>query len=282
MKSKNIIAIIVALCSVFIGVFIVAVSLVSIDFDLSKLDTRNVTEKTYEIKDDFNSINMNGMELDVNLELSQDGECKVLCRQPERLSIGVEVENGALNISKVDNRKWYDFIGIYTFENLEITLYLPKTQYESIKISGSTCDVTIPEQFTFGQARISLSTGDIFIYGKVNGDLNATTNTGDIALCGLTPKNITLQSDTGDIVLKETVALENIKIDADTGDIELEDCDAESLYLTADTGDISATLLSGKTFKAESNTGDVTAPASAEGGVCEAKTHTGDIYIKVK
>ena len=71
-------------------------------------------------------------------------------------------------------------------------------------------------------------------------------------------------------------------LDRDTGDIDLEDCDADEIFIVTDTGDVKGTLLSEKVFITKTDTGDVNVPNSISGGRCEITTDTGDINISLR
>ena len=279
MKTKNIIALIVAFVIISLGGLIVGATLSSVDFDFSKLNSLTVVENTYTIKEDFTSISAKGIECDIRLSLSENEECKVICREYTKVAHKAAIADNTLTITREDSRKWYDYIGVF-IDKTEIIVFLPKAEYEALNIGGSTCDIDIPDDFKFKNVTFSNNTGDIYFASLVEENLSVTTNTGDIAILNTKPKNISIVSDTGDVELKDTIASESISASTSTGDIELYGCDGGKLFLSSDTGDISGTLLSGKTFKAESNTGDITVPPSTSGGACEIKTDTGDIYIK--
>ena len=279
MKTKKVIALIISFILIVLGSMIVGLSLYSADFDFSKLNSLNVVENTYTIKEDFTSISAKSLECDIRLSLSENDECKVICREYTKVAHKAAVEDNKLTITREDSRKCYDYIGVF-IDKTEIIVFLPKSEYEALNIGGATGDIDVPDNFKFKNITLSTNTGDIYLASKVEEDLSITTSTGDVEILNTNPKNVSIVSDTGDVELKDTIASENITISTDTGDIELSECDAKKLLLSSDTGDISGTLLSGKIFKAESNTGDITVPLSTSGGACEIETDTGDIYIK--
>lgn len=280
MKTKNIVALIISIALIVLGSLIIALTLSSVDFDFSKLNSLTVVENTYTIKEDFTSISAKSLECDIRLSLSENEECKVICREYTKVAHKAAVEDNTLTITREDSRKWYDYIGVFT-DKTEIIVFLPKAEYEALNIGGATGDIDVPDNFKFKNVTLSTNTGDVYFTSLVEENLSVTTNTGDIEILNTKPKNVSIVSDTGDVELTGANASESITVSTDTGYIELSECDAKKLLLSSDTGDISGTLLSGKTFKAESNTGDITVPLSTSGGACEIKTNTGDIYIKV-
>ena len=93
--------------------------------------------------------------------MSDDGKCKVVCRDQEKIEYVVSVNDGVLSVSVKDQRKWYEHITIMSFESAKITVYLPKTEYGKLSVKGSTCDIMIPADFSFDDVKIETSTGDV-------------------------------------------------------------------------------------------------------------------------
>jgi DUF4097 and DUF4098 domain-containing protein YvlB len=253
----------------------------------------------YEFTEDFDSIHMNLDTADVRFVLAEDGVCRVECMESEKLGYTVEAKDGVLNVSVKDNRKWYDYIGMFNFSR-PMTVYLPKTQYDRLSIDVSTGDVEIPDGLSFGKITLNGSTGDVSIGRVTVNSLDIEISTGEIALGGVRATNMTLKTSTGeisltDVCVEDTLSVENstggvnltdvisyrMKVECSTGDVELKRCDAVSIRIETSTGDVEGTLRSGKNFTTDSNTGDVDVPRDSDGGVCEIFTDTGDIRITI-
>lgn len=301
------------------GLLIVLVSFLAVGFDMTKLSTVAFETNTQEINEAFTDIAIETKTADVSFVLWEEEGCKVVCREEAWMKHTAAVQNDTLVITITDTRKWYDHIGM-SFEDAEMTIYLPKTQYGELEIKSDTGAVEVPEVFEFETATVETDTGDVDWQaavarkltietdtGAVNVDtdklekLEVKTSTGDVSVnsvrnalsvsvetnTGATRLNnircriFAVKSDTGDIRMKDTVAGFNGTVISQTGGVTLENSDAvESLYIKTDTGDVTGTLLSGKLFQTETDTGNVDVPAT-NGYPCVIITDTGDIDIEV-
>ena len=317
MKRATKIWLIAAGVLVLMGALIFLGALVAVDFDFRRFSTVKFETNIYEIGEAFDQIDVDVKTADVIFAPSDDGTCKVVCRETETIPHCVGVEEGALRICAKDNRKWYDYLEI-SFESVMITVYLPETEYTSISIHTDTGDVEIPVDmmvdkiedpsgglcgpFTTGDLTVQTETGDLRI-GNISanvvkletdtGDIELgaavssegveiETDTGNVWLTDLDCKNLRVESDTGDLYLGHVIATQQVTIEGDTADVELEGVDGASLRIETDTGDVTGWLLSDKIFFVETSTGDIDIPKSTTGGTCEVKTDTGDIALTVR
>ena len=234
--------------------------------------------------------------------------------------ISVTVEDDTLIIKEIDNKSWYDNIGI-NFSSPKITIYLPKTNYTSLFIEESTGSINLPQNFKFEDANISLTTGNVNFSasaselikiktstgsinikdisagalelsvstGKVSvsdviceGDININVSTGKADLNNIECKNLTSNGDTGDILLNHIIATEKFSIERDTGVVRFNSSDAAEIFVETDTGDVIGSLLTDKVFITHTDTGKIDIPKTAIGGRCEIETDTGDIKLEIK
>ena len=271
----------------------------------------------YSITDPFRSISVTTDTPDIVLIPSET--VSVVCTEQENAKHSVSVKDGILQIEIIDQRKWYERIGL-NFGTAKIAVYIPQAQYETLTIQGSTGKVNIPEGYGFTMLDIHQSTGDVTCQastaetlkiktstgsihvenviaghlelsvttGKItitdvrcSGDMQVSVSTGKTSMTNVTCKNLTTNGNTGDIVLKNVVAEEKFTIKRSTGHVKFEGCDAAEIQVTTDTGDVTGTLLSEKVFQCETDTGKVDVPKTTSGGPCEVKTDTGDIRLKI-
>ena len=311
MKKGAIIALIVAVALIVSGGALFFLGLQSAGFDLS---SPKPVSKAYTAKGSFQNIEIDTGICDVRF-FKTDGDLTVLCPKTEKLEYIVLVEDGVLRISAMDMRKWYDFIGINIGE-MEMTVYLPEDQYESLYIQTDTGDMEIPQDFSFDTAELLTSTGEIDfsaavtkslitgnstgdteIYGvspdrlesrsstgdieleniQVNGDINLRSSTGKISAENVTCTNLHSQSNTGNTELENVLVKEYLQITTTTGHVETQNCDAGTVTITTDTGDVTGHFLSPKWFITETDTGDIDVPHTRDGGECHITTDTGDI-----
>jgi len=240
------------------GSLLFAVVLGMCEGDFSNLSTEKYTPSTYEIHEDFNMLEIRGTTADVVIVPAD--EAKVVCYEGEKVNYAVSVEEGVLCITEEDRREYWDFIGIFSYDYPEITVYLPQKTYASLAVEISTGDVGIGKGFSFETAAVSATTGDVEI-----SDLQ----------CG----NLSVALTTGDVDLENVIAAQRLSVETTTGDVEFERCDAAEAFFAVRTGDVEGSFLTGKVFDAHTSTGDVKVPASVAGGTCEITTTTGDIRV---
>lgn len=280
MKNSTKIWLITATTLVALGCIMFSVVMTRNHWDFTKLSTVKYETNTYEVTDDFNSISMLTDTADILFVQSDDKICKVVCYEMSDMKHTTTVQNDTLTINVTDEREWYDHIGI-TLGSPKITVYLPKTEYDSLVIKEDTGDIEVPKDFKFGSIDISTSTGDITITGVTcEGDIVINVSTGKANLTDIKCKSFISDGSTGDISLKNVIATEKFSIERSTGDVKFDACDATEIWVETDTGDVTGNLLSEKIFITQTSTGDVHVPKSTNGGKCEITTSTGDIYIK--
>lgn len=299
MKARTKVWLIIATALVLFGCGLFAGVMTRLEWDFTKLSTVKYENNTYEISEVFGGISMNTDTADIVFAYSDDDKCRVVCHEQENAKHSVTVENGTLTVALVDERSVYNFIGL-NFGFPKITVYLPKAEYTSLFIKESTGNVEIPTAFTFKNADISLSTGDVDFYASATetvkiktstgdicvknssaGDLDLSVSTGKVKLSDIACKNLTSSGNTGDISLNHVVATEKFFIERSTGDVKIDRCDAAEIFIKTDTGDVTGSLLSEKVFVPHTDTGSVQVPKTVNGGKCEISTDTGDIKIAI-
>lgn len=323
MRRTTKIWLIIAASLVLIGCILFAGVMASLRWDFKELSTVNYETNTYEISEAFDGISINTDTADIVFALSDDGKCTVECLEEENAKHSVAVEDGTLTVELIDERSVYDFIGYIglNFGSPKITVYLPKTEYTTLLINGDTSDVEIPEDFTFNDVDISLSTGDVGFCasasemikiktstgvicvekistgslelavstGRVTvsdvnceGDVTVNVSTGEAYLSDISCKSVISSGSTGAISLNNVIAAEKFTIERSTGDVTFDGSDAAEILVKTDTGDVTGSLLTDKVFITQTDTGDVDVPKTATGGRCEIITDTGDIDISIE
>ena len=243
-----------------LGLILLAVCLAIAGFDFVKIGTKNMVTNTYLTEDAFTHIRVDGLTADVTFLPAEDKQLRVVCYEDEKIPYSVYVEEDTLVITCKDNRKWYDYIG-FNFESATVTVYLPAGEYGDLKISCVTGALTVPEQFTFQNAHVELTTGDACWKAGASQDLSIQCTTGDIFI--------------GNALCNRLFAK------ATTGDVRLDRVDAAEIEIMTTTGNITGTLLSGKDFTTKVTTGDVYVPYGDFDGTCKVTTTTGDIHLEI-
>lgn len=286
---------------VALGFVIFISAMAAFDFDFSKLSTLEYETNTYEVSGEFDKISIDVDMTDIVFAQSDDESCKVVCFEAEKMKHSVRCTNQTLTIDTIDDRKWYDNIGV-SFASPQMTIYLPQSEYSSLLIDTDIGDIDIPQSFTFNELEIKTDTGNLDCMANIsdiikfksytgnigissvasNCNIDIKTDTGSIKLTDVTCTNFTAESDTGDISLVNFVASDSIYVKSDTGNVKLKNSDAVKLSIETDTGNVTGTLLSEKIFIAKSSTGNVNVPETETGGKCQIITDTGNIKIDIQ
>ena len=290
-------------------------------FDFSKLNTANYETNSYTLNGNFETIEIRTDEAAVTFQPSEDGKTRVVCVEREKVRHEVFIENASLKILAADRRAWYDFLFLFSLKPQSVTVYLPSEHYAALTIAAKTGDVSVPVLFSFGDAEITVSTGDVTFDASSDGGLKISTSTGDIHMNRVQAESIDLSVSTGRIegrdidcketlsvkvstgktdltdvackvlrstgttgavTLKNVVATEDFRIERDTGDVRFESCDAGQISVKTSTGNVTGTLCSEKVFVTKTSTGKVNVPDSVSGGRCEITTSTGNIRISTE
>ena len=312
--------IIISVLLIVIGTALFAVAACSVGWDFTKLGAGKYETNTHEISEDFTDISINTNTADIVFIPSNDGVCKVTCYEDAKEKHSVKVTDGTLTIEVNNGKKWYDYIGFY-FKTPELTVYLPKTQYNNLVIEASTGDVDMPENFAFADVDISVSTGDVEYEASASGKLKICASTGDIEISELSAgeiellvstgkieasdivcegnigitvstgksvledvkcKSLSSSGSTGNISLEKVIATEKLSIKRGTGDVIFEDSDAAEIFVETSTGNVKGSLMSEKIFVTKTRTGNIDVPKNVTGGICEITTSTGNIKITTK
>lgn len=305
---------------IVLGCAVFGVAIALNGYDWEALSMEKYSNNNYEVSEAFTDISVDTKEADIVFLPSEDGTCRVLCYEKERMTHKVAVKGETLEIKLEDNRKWYHHITWFSFSAPKITIYLPKEEYGSLSIKSRTGDVQIAESLAFENMDISVSTGGVSNKASVRGLIKIKTTTGHISvenisagaldlavstgdvkalsiacersisikvstgraeLDRVTCESLTSTGDTGDILLRQVVATGVFRIERSTGDVEFDRSDAGEIYVVTDTGDVKGSLLSDKVFITHTDIGRIEAPKSVNGGRCEISTDTGDIKISI-
>ncbi|MBO4419027.1 MAG: DUF4097 family beta strand repeat protein [Oscillospiraceae bacterium] len=320
MKQSKIVWLIVAGALVLLGAILFVCIMAANDWDFSRLSTSKYENRTVEIAEDFQNISIRSETEDIDFVLTDDGSCKVVLYEREKVTHSVDVANGTLSIKQMDTRKWYDNIAVFSTDSPKITVYLPRNEYAALSIEESTGDISLPGEIGFESIQITASTGDITCFSSASKSIRVQTSTGHIRLEKLSAGEIDLTASTGrielrsvecagalrvgvstgrvelselrceslastgstgDITLKQVTAAGKMEIERSTGDVRFEQSDAGELFIETDTGDVTGSLRSAKIFFTQSDTGHIEVPETTTGGKCKITTDTGDIEISV-
>ena len=302
-----------------VGTMIFGGVMMAVGWNFKNLSTVKYETNSHTVSEPFHGISVETDTANVTFLPSEDGTCRVVCYEEEKIKHVVEVENGTLKIHAENKKGWYEYIGI-NFDSSKVTVYLPQDSDAWLEVKTSTGKVEIPAGFklqsvdisvstghvtvgasTLGVTKIKATTGDVKVEntsvgeldlktstGKINvtdvtceGNLTTKVSTGKTTLTGVICEDLTSHGSTGSITLTDVIASGRISIERSTGNVIFDRTDAAELVVDTDTGDVKGSLLTDKIFFAKSETGRVIVPESMVGGRCEIESDTGDIKITV-
>lgn len=261
--------------------------------------TKEVTNE-FEFEDAFNNIDIEIVTADLTFKPAADNKTKVVSIEREKIHHTAEVNDGTLIIKENDERefyeKWFGNLG-----KMEVTVYLPETTYDNLKINVVTGDTSIQDSFYFANQEIHATTGDVTMNhvgginsnikvttGKINiidyhltGSFSLETTTGDIKLEDMSCKSAEIHTTTGDIMLKSFLVENKLTISGTNTDVNFVNCDASTLDIKTVTGHVKGNLLTPKEFKAKTTTGDIKVYSTQGAPECKVETTTGDIEITI-
>lgn len=321
MKPVTKIFLIAAAILILAGALLYVAVMARNDWNFASLGGTEYETNTYPISEAFRGIDIRSDTENISFVPSDDGTCRVEITEKKEEIHSVTVQDGTLRIEQPEHKGWTINIFSFSFNEPKITVYLPKTEYETLFIDESTGSVTVPADFQFkiiditastgavdcrasasGAIRIETSTGSIRVRDLSAGALKLTVSTGRVEvgsvacegavevevttgkaeLTDLTCGSLVSDGSTGALELKNVVASGSMNIRRSTGDIRLEACDAAELELETDTGDVKGSLRSEKVFITRSDTGRIRVPETTAGGKCKITTDTGNIEIEIQ
>ena len=319
MAKKTKMWLIVAAVLVVVGGLIIVGAMTTVEWDIRQLSTAKFETNTYEIQEEFQNISLVADTADIQFVPAEDGVSKVICYERTNEKHAVSVEDGTLKIHHVDERKWYEYIGI-NFGTPKLTVYLSKSEYGAVTVETDTGDVQMPKDFLLESLQIKTSTGDIHNYASANcavqlrastgkivaenmmaqfldisvstgnvtvtgvgceGDISLEVSTGKATLKDVVCKSVISSGSTGDITLENVIAADRFSLERSTGKVRFERSDASEIDVTTSTGDVTGSLLSEFIYIVDNNTGKVVVPKTTTGGKCEIITDTGDVILTI-
>ncbi len=285
---------IIAGAVILTGGIIFLIALMASGWSFVTLFSEKWSTNSYEITEAFSDIYINSDTADITFLPSEDGSCRVICYERERLKHISTVKDGTLSITFSDKTKWYDHI--MAFDNSSVSIYLPLDKYGSLTVSSNTSDIEIPKNFSFTTVDISLSTGDVTSHASADEAIKITASTGKILLDDLSASSLYVKTTTGDISLSDVTLSGDLITSVSTGAVKITDLTCQNLTSDGSTGDINLKNVTafgnftlkrstGKTnmtsayaaaFSIEADTGDVTFNR-CDADEITVKTSTGDV-----
>ena len=213
------------------------------------------------------------------------------------------------------------FFGFGYGENMTVTVNLPEEKYEELSLKAVSGDIDVPNEFSFMKSKLQSTSGDISYKANTDGSLSLlavsgdiavenadtgdmflkttsgeisaanckisssseiVTTSGDIELDNFNTGSAEIVSTSGEVELDSFIAEDGVTVKTTSGDITLRVSDAGSFNLKSTSGCVEGSILSPKKFNVSSTSGNIHVPYGDEnGGLCEIKTTSGDVNIKI-
>ena len=280
MKKGKVIACLAALLSIVIGAALIFAVLQKNDFDLRRLNTIEAIEKTYTVDEPFTSVSADCASADLTLILDASGEtvCRAVCTELDGIHFDVQVRDGVLHVTCVDERTAAQKIGV-NLVTPKAVLYLQNAQFDALTAESGSGDVSVENGLSFRD--VSVTAGSAAVRFDANAQtLTVTTGSGDVELNGGTPKTVTLTTGSGEMRMTNVKAAKSIHVQTSSGDVSLTGCDAPTLDLSTSSGDVTGSLLTDKTYDVRTSSGDISVPPDGDGGICTVRTSSGDVTFQ--
>ena len=318
MKSKTILWLCIAAALILVGSCLFGGAVFALQKELNQQSALEVETVRHKISEPFQNISVVTDIADIIFVPSQTEGAAVIIRQQKNMTHSVAVREGALVVEAVDNRQWYEHIGIFFHSPIQILLELPADASGALELTNTTGNTELPADFCFEAITVTQSTGNITCRASANGpvilktttgnvvaenmeaeslELSASTgkvilngvtaagnisvrlSTGKVSASGVNCAYFTSTGTTGDIALKNVFAPMGLHIERTTGDVAVDRCDSNGTVIETSTGNVTVHFLTPKTYFTETNTGHVTAPEITGPAPCHITTTTGDIKI---
>jgi hypothetical protein len=289
-----------ALCTAA-GLCLTAIALVCAGLQIKDINGMKRQEETYTVQESFFDIDINVVTADVHILPSDNGACRVECRETDKITHTVTVVGNTLTVRQQDSRRWFERLDWFGSYMLEVLVYLPKETYDGLTVTTVSGNIDIGKELGFGNAALHSTSGDIDSTARVSGDLTATTTSGHITLSQHTGGHLLAKTTSGRIVLSDIEAASitasttsggisgdklkaagTLRISCVSGGISLTNADGKQVSLSTVSGNVSVSLLSKKTFSYKTVSGHVQLASSTVGAdVCHIETTSGNIYATV-
>lgn len=277
MKKSTAIAIITAVVLIAAGVTVGSVGLgisncEMPDFGGEAFGAQNCVTTTFDITESFSNISVDTSAAEIILAPSQDGQCRVVCYDSERVEYTAEVKNDTLTV--VGKTQPGFTIGISFTERISVTLYLPRSEYNSLKLESTSGGITVPAGFSVVSAELKSTSGSVECFANLSESLTVEATSGRVTV-GNASGNVEVSSTSGSVNLSDMdadtisvsatsgkasvsgVTAERVEVKNSSGGIALENVSADEVILEGTSGSISVTEVIAGELDIENSSGSV-------------------------
>ena len=278
------------------------VMLALVGWNFANIGGGKTEEKTVSILNSYSNIEVTEVSADVKIEVSTSGNYRV--EGYKRGNMFTEVvgstTSSTLKVTVEDNRAWYEKI-FANLSDLSVTIYVPNSDYELIKVKTVSGDITIEdeidsetvklssvsgdiESYTIASEiyNVSSTSGDVSINGYGQGLVNVETTSGDVTMTEFDAESITAKTVSGELYFHNVMATEDMEGETTSGDIIFKYADAEgSMKFVTTSGNIDGEITNSKNIQTSTVSGRVNVPKTFENeSLLSMKTTSGNISVK--
>ncbi|MCR5634623.1 MAG: DUF4097 domain-containing protein [Lachnospiraceae bacterium] len=278
MAKKASVYIAIGLIIIGLGIAFTGMSMKSFSFD-SISSEPPYEEKTYDVTEDFDNIDLSVGSADIEILLSDDDDTHFICYENDNKTHDVTVEGDTLIIKEKQLKKLQ--IGFYFGNENKSKLYLPKDEYDEFIINVGSGDLAF-DSFSFASVNAEVGSGAITIRNcEVSGDACFDIGSGKVIIENFTCDNGSFKAGSGDYELTNMICSGNLDLEVSSGDVEMDKCDADNMSISASSGTIEGTVLSKFDYEISVASGDTKVPDNGNDGTCKIKVGSGDVRIEL-
>jgi hypothetical protein len=220
--KNNKIYIIAAICLIA-GLALFTVGFFMTGFDITKLSSEGkYEEKSFVSSKIIDAIVIDDSNTGVAISSSADDKIHITYYENDKSYYEItERDDGTLSIAKKENRKWFDYIFVFNFQNVTLSIEIPANKNSKITAATSNNTINITD-INASEMRLNTSNGTIDVKNvTVSGKIDTNTSNGgiyisDSAIAG----EIICGSSNGPVTI-DTVECESLKAETSNNSITL-------------------------------------------------------------
>ena len=282
MKKVTQITILVAIACILIGCAVALTALAVVGFDFSRLSSVKQVSNTYVIEEEVRSIDIRTSAANIVFAPSADDRFTVECVQGDRITLNVEVVGDTLRISEQDNRKWYEYIGIFYYD-AQITVYIPNDEedriFNRLYLETSSGDITITDpSYRFTDAELRTLSGDILYHAPASKTLTIETGSGNVDAGHYPLGVVQINTSSGDVSLP-TMSGSYVSVSTSSGKVTAKQADALSLDISTSSGNVTLSETALGTLTVYTSSGNLSVQDVDVRTNTQLHTSSGDIRL---
>lgn len=278
MKKSTKISLLVSLILVIAGAICIFISLWGVGFDMKKFSNMTFEKKVFEITESFDGLHINEENDDIELYLSDDKTCKIICHDSDEVYHEYNFnDDGQLMIFYRDNRDWYEKL-FTLMENKKIQIYLPDKAYKALAVHTVNSNIDVPKDFTFEKTNIHTVNGKISLNCNVTEWVSAETTNGVILLTGEMNGKIHADTVNGKITADNIKNVESADFSTTNASIDINADVVKKLDVHSTNGGIQFSVKTSDRIRIETVNGRITGTVPAN-KKCVARSTNGKISV---